>query len=77
MRISVVLAYFIVIWSQPNVYADENIIVHTSYGDILGYQTSIARVFYGIPYAQPPVGELRFVLIKSFFFLLIYIIFYN
>ncbi|CAF1420460.1 unnamed protein product [Adineta ricciae] len=29
------------------------------YGDILGYQTNLSRVFYGIPFAQPPVGPLR------------------
>jgi hypothetical protein len=69
MRISVVLVYVVVViclWSS--VHADENIIVHTTYGDILGYQTNMARVFYGIPYAQPPIGELRFVIISNVFY---------
>ncbi|CAF5199309.1 unnamed protein product, partial [Rotaria magnacalcarata] len=26
---------------------------------VLGYETPMARVFYGIPFAQPPVGPLR------------------
>ncbi len=42
-----------------NGYANEPAIVHTEYGDILGYQTDLARVFYGIPFAQPPVDKLR------------------
>jgi hypothetical protein len=39
--------------------ADQPTIVHTSFGDIRGYQTDLARAFYGIPFAQPPVGKLR------------------
>ena len=61
MSIRVWLAYLIVISSGSRARADENIIVHTTYGDVLGYQTNMARVFSGIPYAQPPIGELRFV----------------
>jgi hypothetical protein len=34
-------------------------IVHTKYGDVRGYQTDQARVFYGIPFAQPPINDLR------------------
>jgi len=44
----------------PNIYGNESIIVHTKYGDVLGYKTDSARVFYGIPFAQPPVEKLRF-----------------
>ncbi|CAF4623735.1 unnamed protein product, partial [Rotaria sp. Silwood2] len=33
--------------------------VQTSYGTVQGYETDLCRVFYGIPYAQPPVGLLR------------------
>lgn len=40
-------------------YANEPTIVHTNNGDILGYQTDLARVFYDIPFAQPSVQELR------------------
>lgn len=35
-------------------------IVHTQDGDIQGYTTDLAKIFYGIPYAQPPVKELRY-----------------
>ncbi|XP_059154228.1 acetylcholinesterase-like [Physella acuta] len=38
--------------------------LHTSLGDVTGFQKLVGdksvQVFYGIPYAQPPVGELRF-----------------
>ncbi|CAF1175879.1 unnamed protein product [Adineta steineri] len=54
MLIFVILAY-----SIQNGYGNEPTIVHTSYGDILGYETDLARVFYGIPFAQPPVDKLR------------------
>ena len=49
-----ILVYFI-----QGGYANQPTIVHTKYGDILGYQTDMARVFYGIPFAQPPVSNLR------------------
>jgi hypothetical protein len=39
--------------------ANEPTVVHTNYGDVLGYETDLARVFYGIPFAQPPVDKLR------------------
>jgi hypothetical protein len=42
-----------------NGYANEPTIVHTKNGDIIGYQTDLARVFYGIPFAQPSVNNLR------------------
>ncbi|CAF4777067.1 unnamed protein product, partial [Rotaria sp. Silwood1] len=38
---------------------NEPVIVHTNLGDIQGYQTDMSRVFYGIPFAQPPVDTLR------------------
>ena len=47
-----------VIWV---VSADEPTTVRTRYGDVLGYATDMARVFYGIPFARPPVGRLRYV----------------
>ncbi|CAF1467443.1 unnamed protein product [Adineta steineri] len=50
---------FILTFSIQNIYANEPATVHTQYGDILGYQTNLARIFYGIPFAQPPVGTLR------------------
>ncbi|PCC99367.1 carboxylesterase/lipase family protein [Halopseudomonas pelagia] len=34
--------------------------ITTTEGDIQGIETESMRVFRGIPYAQPPVGELRF-----------------
>lgn len=48
------------IYILPTIHTIENIIVTTNYGDVLGYQTDIARVFYGIPFAKPPIDELRF-----------------
>ncbi|CAF4280551.1 unnamed protein product, partial [Adineta steineri] len=39
--------------------ANRTITVSTNYGDVLGYETDMARIFYGIPFAQPPVGNLR------------------
>ncbi|CAF3607934.1 unnamed protein product [Rotaria sp. Silwood1] len=54
MILLVFLTYFI-----QNGYANESTIVHTKYGDILGYQTDLARIFYGIPFAQAPINELR------------------
>jgi hypothetical protein len=39
--------------------ANEPVTVQTEYGSILGYQTDLARVFYGIPFARPPTGALR------------------
>ena len=38
---------------------NESVLVHTQYGDVLGYETDLARIFYGIPFAQPPIGNLR------------------
>lgn len=37
----------------------EDVRVHTNYGDVLGYRTDKSQVFKGIPYASPPVGQLR------------------
>ena len=31
----------------------------TSYGEVVGSQTTTLRTFFGIPYAAPPVGDLR------------------
>ena len=50
---------FAVAYTFLSIHADENIMVHTKYGDVLGSQTDIARIFYGIPFAQPPIHELR------------------
>ena len=54
MLLFIVLAYFI-----QNGCANNPYLVHTKYGDVLGYQTDLAHVFYGIPFAQPPVDKLR------------------
>ncbi|CAF3229108.1 unnamed protein product [Rotaria socialis] len=45
--------------SIQNADANEPFIVHTKYGDVVGYQTNSARIFYGIPFAQPPINDLR------------------
>ena len=39
--------------------ASQHIVVPTQYGNVLGYQTDLARVFYGIPFAKPPIGVSR------------------
>ena len=44
---------------SPHIDAIQSVTVRTTYGDVLGYKTPLARVFYGIPYAHPPVGSLR------------------
>ena len=40
-------------------HANQPTTVHTNYGDVLGYQTDLARVFFGIPFAEPPIDTLR------------------
>ncbi len=46
-----------------NVNANRTIIVSTNYGDVLGTETNLARIFYGIPFAQPPLNDLRYVIL--------------
>lgn len=41
-----------------NGYATEPTIVHINYGDVLGYQTELARAFHDIPFAQLPVNRI-------------------
>jgi hypothetical protein len=50
---------FILAFSTQDICAREPVLVHKQYGDVLGYRTDLARVFYGIPFAQPPIGPLR------------------
>jgi len=50
---------FILAFSLQETSTNDPVTVHTQYGDILGYQTDLARVFYGIPFAGPPIGSLR------------------
>ncbi|CAM4845695.1 unnamed protein product, partial [Rotaria magnacalcarata] len=40
-------------------FSGRSVIVPTKYGDVLGYATDLGRIFYGIPFAQPPLGSLR------------------
>ena len=35
-------------------------IIHTEYGDIVGADTPLCTRYLGIPFAKPPLGELRF-----------------
>ena len=48
-----------------NVSANRTITISTNYGDVLGYETNMARIFYGIPFAEPPLGKLRYANGKS------------
>jgi hypothetical protein len=50
---------FTLLFFIQNICANEPVIVHTQYGDVLGYQTDLARIFYSIPFAEPPIGSLR------------------
>jgi para-nitrobenzyl esterase len=42
------------------VTATDELIVHTTAGDVRGMREAGIVVFRGVPYARPPVGELRF-----------------
>ena len=55
------LSFFVTIILSVNslVNGNEPVTVVTNYGSVLGYQTEQARFFYGIPFAQPPVKDLR------------------
>jgi hypothetical protein len=59
MKVFISLIVVILACTLQNGYANEPTIVHTKNGDIIGYQTDLARVFYGIPFAQPSVNNLR------------------
>lgn len=50
---------FILIYFLQKINANESITIHTQYGDVLGYQTDLARIFYSIPFAEAPIGSLR------------------
>jgi carboxylesterase type B len=46
-----------------SVAKDEEIVgpvVHTALGDLRGFLRDGIAAFYGVPYAAPPVGDLRF-----------------
>lgn len=61
LKMRILFAYIFVILSYilENVSANRTITVSTKYGDVLGVETSMARIFYGIPFAEPPLGDLR------------------
>lgn len=50
---------FILSLCITSTYAQTTITVTTDAGDVVGKQTDNAMVFKGIPYAAPPVGDLR------------------
>ena len=43
-----------------NPAASPDVLVNTEFGSLTGFQTDGLCVFKGVPYAEPPVGELRF-----------------
>ncbi|CAF0724876.1 unnamed protein product [Rotaria sp. Silwood1] len=53
------LFFLLLVCSSQDISANRSVIVHTKYGDVLGYETDFGRIFYGIPFAQPPIGPLR------------------
>ena len=61
MRLGLVFVIWVYALFDATQCLDENqtVIVTTKDGDIRGYETGRARIFYGIPFAQPPVKELR------------------
>jgi hypothetical protein len=56
-----VFLIFILTCFSQKICANQPVTVTTKYGDVLGYQTDLARIFYGIPFAQPPVNDLRYI----------------
>ena len=36
------------------------VVIPTKYGDVRGVQTDNGYAFLGVPYAAPPVGDLRY-----------------
>ena len=40
---------------------DSSDIVETSYGSIQGYEEDGVSYFLGIPFAEPPIGDLRWI----------------
>jgi hypothetical protein len=61
MRKVIVLIFVALSCLLKNIDANQTVIVPTMYGDVLGYETDKARIFYGIPFAEPPIGDLRYV----------------
>ena len=54
-----IFEFFLLIHTIQTLAANQPVTVSTKYGDVRGYQTDIARIFYGIPFAEPPVDKLR------------------
>ncbi|CAF1126239.1 unnamed protein product [Rotaria sordida] len=53
------LIFLLLVSLSQHISANRSVIVQTKYGDVLGYETDLGRIFYGIPFAQPPIGSLR------------------
>ena len=48
----------------PIVFCDNGLIIQTTSGEVHGFinqSTPLVRQFLGVPYAEPPLGDLRFV----------------
>ena len=58
MKVCLVFVTLVVCFLR-NGDANQPTIVHTKYGDVMGYQSDLARGFYGIPFAEPPIDKLR------------------
>jgi hypothetical protein len=58
------IPYFVSLASLlPIVFCDSGLIVQTTSGEVHGFinqSTPLVRQFLGVPYAEPPLGDLRF-----------------
>lgn len=67
--LSVCLCFVVVVYSVRLCSSEEDLIVQTTYGRIRGVVTERIpgkriHSFLGVPYATPPVNELRFEVIE-------------
>ncbi|MDY6926117.1 MAG: carboxylesterase family protein [Pseudomonadota bacterium] len=59
MRVILLLTILLVLISSGNARSETHVTVNTPLGRIVGIEQNGIDVFKGIPYAEPPVGELR------------------
>ena len=62
---SLTLALMVASVAMATADAQGGPVVTTKYGKIRGFYTDEAAIFYGVPFASPPVGNLRSDLVAS------------